>query len=196
MASDRPGTDTAAATSDTGVVDRLRNLAWLTVAIAGLFMVIGGAYALKEGMDARNQVRDKLELQQIVTPEDASIPNTLVNSVETAESMAEIIEQHARESTGGLGYAEMGRFMTPDGDPAGTNDADEAVIGDNGQPVANPLRNVAFQASALQTSLYTSVMAFQVSNLVMGLGLAFILLGLGTWVVGVPTVWAVTKRRA
>ena len=173
---------------------RLRNLAWLTVALAGLVMIVGGAYALMEGMNARNQVRDKLEAQEITTPEDASIPNATVNDEATAESMAEIIGHHADDSTGGLTYAEMGRFATADGDPAGTNDEDEALKDGNGRPVSNPLRNVAFQASALQTSLYTSVMAFNVAKLVIGLGLAFIALGLGTWLVGVPLVWTVTRR--
>jgi hypothetical protein len=130
-----------------------------------------------------------------VTPEDASIPNATVNDEATAESMAEIIDQHAGESTGGLTYAEMGRFATADGDPAGTNDESEALTDENGNPVPNPLRNVAFQASALQTSLYTSVMAFNVAKLVIGLGIAFIALGLGTWIVGVPLVWTVTRTR-
>jgi hypothetical protein len=165
------------------------------VALAGLVMIVGGAYALYMGMDARDQVTDKLEAQQIVTPDDASIPGEVVNDEATAESMAEIIGHHAEDSTGGLTYAEMGRFMTADGDPAGTNDESEAVIADNGQPVPNPLRNVAFQASALQTSLYTSVMAFNVAKLVIGLGVAFIALGLGCWFVGVPLVWTVTRDK-
>jgi hypothetical protein len=177
------------------LLDRARNLVWLGVAIAGLIMIVGGVYALMEGLSARDQVKDKLEAQGIVTPEDASIPNATVNDEATAESMAEIIDQHAAESTGGLTYAEMGRFATADGDPAGTNDESEALTDENGNPVSNPLRNVAFQASALQTSLYTSVMAFNVAKLVIGLGVAFIALGLGTWIVGVPLVWTVTRTR-
>ena len=177
------------------LLDRARNLVWLGVAIAGLIMVSGGAYALMQGLDARDQVREKLQTQGIVTPEDASIPNEQVDDEATAESMAEIIGKHAEESTGGLTYAEMGRFATEDGDPAGTNDESEAMTDDSGRPVSNPLRNVAFQASALQTSLYTSVMAFNVAKLVIGLGLAFIGLGIATWIVGVPLVWTVTRRR-
>lgn len=177
-----------------GVLGRLRGLAWLTVALAGLVMIIGGAFALWQGLDARDKVRDKLAAQEIVTPEDASIPNETVDDEATAESMAEIIGHHAEDSTGGLTYAEMGRFATPDGDPAGTSNEAEALEDANGRPVANPLRNVAFQASALQTSLYTSVMAFNVAKLVIGLGIAFIALGLGVLVVGVPLVWTVTRR--
>ncbi len=51
------------------------------------------------------------------------------------------------------------------------------MIGPNGRPVANPLRGVAFEASALRTSMYTSVMAFNVADLVIGLG--FMMLALG-----------------
>ena len=175
---------------------RARNVVWLGVAIAGLVMIIGGGYALMEGLAARQQVADKLETQGIVTPADASIPNETVDDEATAESMAEIIGHHAETSTGGLTYAEMGRFATPDNDPAGTDDEDAALKDPSGRPVSNPLRNVAFQASALQTSLYTSVMAFNVAKLVIGLGIAFIALGLGTWIVGVPLVWTVTRLRA
>jgi hypothetical protein len=55
----------------------------------------------------------------------------------------------------------------------------------DGKPVANPLRNTAFQASALRTSLYTSVMAFNVSDLVIGLGLMIAVLGLAVGGLGV-----------
>jgi hypothetical protein len=54
----------------------------------------------------------------------------------------------------------------------------------HGKPVANPLRNTAFQASALRTSLYTSVMAFNVADLVVGLGFMILVLGLAVGGVG------------
>jgi hypothetical protein len=176
---------------------RMRNLAWLTVALAGLVMIIGGAFALTQGLSARDQVRDKLVSQQIVTPEDASIPNETVDDEATAESMAEIIGKHAEESAGGLTYSQMGRFASAADptDPKGTNNADEAMKDARGNPSPNSARNTAFQASALQTSLYTSVMAFNVAKLVIGLGLAFIALGVGCWAVGVPLVWTVTRRK-
>ncbi len=65
--------------------------------------------------------------QSIITPEDASMPNVLVDDAASARSMADIIDHHAADSTGGLTYSEMGRLMTADGDPAGTNDEAEAV---------------------------------------------------------------------
>jgi hypothetical protein len=157
----------------------------IALMLLGVVFLAAGVYTVGRGFDARNQVRSELVAQNIVTPPDASIPNAQVNDVATAKSMANIIDKHALESTGGLTYAEMGRFMAPGGDPAGTSDEAAAVIGDDGRPVPNPLRNVAFQSSALQTSLYTSVMAFEVATLVTGLGAMIVVLGLAVGGLGV-----------
>jgi len=151
----------------------------------GLVFLAASGYTIFRGFDAKDQVRDELVAQNIVTPDDASIPGVVVSNAAEAESMADIIDVHARESTDGLTYSEMGRFMTPDGDPAGTSDEAAALKGADGKPVANPLRNTAFQASALRTSLYTSVMAFNVADLVLGLGLMIGVLGLAVGGLGV-----------
>jgi hypothetical protein len=47
------------------------------------------------------------------------------------------------------------------------------------------MRNTAFQASALRTSLYTSVMAFNVADLVVGLGAMMLVLGLAVGGIGI-----------
>jgi hypothetical protein len=162
----------------------------------GVAFVGAGGYASYRGFDARDQVRDELIAQDITTPEDASIPNARVDDVATARSMADIIDVHARESTNDLTYAEMGRFMTADGDPAGTNSEDEAVMGGDGRPVSNPMRTVAFQASALRTSLYSSVMAFEVSTLVVGVGALLVVLGFAIGGVGVALAGLVLPKLA
>ena len=167
----------------------------LLIALGVTFLGAGG-YASYRGFDAREQVRDELIAQNITTPEDASVPNARVDDVATARSMADIIDTHARESTDGLTYAEMGRFMTPDGDPAGTNDESEAVIGGDDRPVSNPMRTVAFQASALRTSLYSSVMAFEVSTLVVGIGALLVVLGFAVGGVGVALAGLVLPKLA
>ena len=149
----------------------------ISLMVLGAFIIAVGGYTIYRGADAKDQVKTELVAQNITTPEDASIPNVVVKDVRTAESMADIINHHALDSTGGLTYSEMGRFAVASGDPAGTNVAEEAIKGADGKPVANNLRNTAFQASALRTSLYTSVMAFNVADLVMGLGALFALIG-------------------
>ena len=148
----------------------------ILVALAGLAMLVAGAYGTWRGLDAKSDVRAQLVAQNITTSDDASIPNALVDSAPEAQSMAEIIAVHAGESTDGRTYSELGRFLAADG--GDTSDEAAAALDDNGNPIPNPLRNVAFQASALQTSLYTSVMAFGVADLVTGVGIGFIVLGL------------------
>jgi hypothetical protein len=151
--------------------------------IIGLVFLTGGAYTTYRGVDAKAQVRDELLAQNITTTPDAAIPNVRVHDAATAQAMADIIEHHMLEATGGQTYAEMDRFLAKDG---GTTSDDTAALTDaDGNPVANPLRDVAFQASALRTSLYTSVMAFNVGDLVIGLGLMIAVLGLAIGGVGV-----------
>lgn len=174
----------------------MKKLFPILLIVLGVAFVAGGGYTIYRGYDARNQVEDELAAQNIVTPDDASIPGVVVNDVESAKSMAAIIDEHALESSGGLTYAEMGRFMTPDGDPAGTNDPEQAVLNADGDPVSNPARTSAFQASALRTSLFSSVMAFEISTLVMGLGLMLVVLGFAVAGVGIALAALVLPKLA
>jgi len=88
---------------------------------------------------------------------------------------------HALESTGGLTYAQMGRFVSaakPD-DPAGTSDEAAAAKDENGQPVANGARNIWVTETALTTALNMSYMAEQLSLFSIIVGVALLLAGLG-----------------
>ena len=156
----------------------MKKLFPIALMVLGVVFLAAGGYTVFRGYDAKEQVKTELIAQNITTPEDASIPNARVDDPRTAQSMADIIDKHALTSTNGLTYSEMGRFAVASGDPAGTNNPEEAVKGADGKPVANGLRNTAFQASALRTSLYTSIMAFNVGDLVMGLGLMIAVTGL------------------
>ena len=163
----------------------MKKLFPIALVVLGVVFVGAGIYTVNRGFDAKDDVRAELLAQNITTPEDASIPNTRVTNIATAKSMADIIDKHARESSEGLTYAELGRFMAADGAVAGTSDPEQALLGADGKPVPNALRNSAFQAASLRTSLYTSVMAFEVGNLVVGLGLMVLVLGLAVGGVGV-----------
>lgn len=174
----------------------MKKLFPILLIVLGVAFAVGGGYTIYRGFDARSEVKSELEAQNIVTPEDASIPNVLVNDIATARSMAAIIDEHARSSSDGLTYAQMGRFMTPDGDPAGTSDPEQAVLDANGNPVSNPARTSAFQASALRTSLFSSVMAFEISTLVIGLGLMLVVLGMAVAGVGVALAALVLPKLA
>ena len=161
----------------------MKKLFPIILILIGIGFVGGGIYTTLQGLDARDQVRATLVAQNITTPEDASIPNARVDDAETAHSMAEIIGVHALEATDGQTYAEMGRFLAADGGE--TSDEEAALKDEAGNPVPNPLRTVAFQASTLQTMLHTSHMAFNVADLVIGLGALIAVLGVAVGGIGV-----------
>lgn len=148
------------------------------VIVLGIAFVIAGLVAAGTGIYIHNFVGEQLAAQNIVTPDDASIPNAPVTGIATALSMADIIQHHAAESSNGLAYAEMGRFAVESGDPAGTSNPDEALLDTSGKPVANGARNTQLTAASLVTSLSLSAMAIGASYGAIALGLGFTLLGL------------------
>lgn len=148
------------------------------VMVIGIIFGIAGVAAAGAGIYINGFVVQQLTNQNITTPGDATIPNTQVNDIATALSMADIIQHHAASSSGGLTYAEMGRFAVPDGDPAGTSNAEEALLSESGSPVPNAARNTQLTAAGLVTSLSLSAMAIGLSYIVIGLGLGFVVLGI------------------
>ena len=75
--------------------------------------------------------------------------------------------------------------------PAWTGSAELAAKDANGNPIANPLRNTAKDSAFLRTSLGVAVMGFKVADLVMGLGLFLVALGLmNVFIISPVTYWA------
>ncbi len=121
-----------------------RNIGIITVVI-GLFMAAIGAFTWAT-------VSEELAAQNIVVSSDAEyFAGEPVTGPLTAYSQAQIIGEHALNSTDGQTYAEMDK--------------------------EDPARTTAMNAAFLQSSLYTSVIAFGVAALVMGLGAIFLLTG-------------------
>jgi hypothetical protein len=158
----------------------LMSAAWVRLVIAvGIAFALAGVVAASAGMYIRTFVGSQLAAQNIVTPEDASIPNAPVTGIATALSMADIIQHHAATSSNGLTYAQMGRFAVENGDPAGTNVADEALKDAGGKPVASQARTTQLTAAGLVTSLSLSAMAIGASYGAIALGVGFTVLGIG-----------------
>ncbi len=148
------------------------------VIAVGIAFALAGLVAAGAGIYIRSFVGQQLDAQQITTPEDASIPNAPVTGIATALSMADIIQHHAADSSKGLTYAQMGRFAVESGDPAGTNNVDEALKdATTGKPIANQARNTQLTAASLVTSLSLSAMAIGASYGAMALGVGFTVLG-------------------
>ncbi|MFQ5472469.1 MAG: hypothetical protein ACE5FA_06250 [Dehalococcoidia bacterium] len=140
-----------------------RHYIWLAPVVLGIVFVAAGVYMVTEGQSAKDEVRDAIIAENIITSEDASIPNVLVNSAATAKAEADVIEMHYLNITGGKTYAELDR--------------------------EDPLRATALTAANLRTSLNLAVMGFKVSDLVIGMGAFMILIG-GTFVVFIgPAVY-------
>ncbi|GAB4515113.1 MAG: hypothetical protein OHK0046_18140 [Anaerolineae bacterium] len=176
-------------------MNRLRLFPQIVIVIGIVFAVMG-LVATGAGIYIQSFVTDQLTKQNITTPADASIPNTAVDSIPTALSMADIIQHHAAESGGGLTYAQMGRFAVESGDPAGTNNADEALLDASGKPVANQARNTQLTAAGLVTSLSLSAMAIGASYGAIALGIAFTLLGFVVAGLGYALLGLITPKVA
>ena len=104
-----------------------------------------------------------------------------VDTGRKALAMAEIMREHTLSSTGGLTYAEMGRYQSaasPD-DPKGTNDEAEAANDENGQPVSNGARNIWVTETALATALDMGFMSEMLSIFSIVVGVALFLTGIG-----------------
>jgi hypothetical protein len=175
-------------------------LEWGGIA-AGVILIAFGIGAIVMGFNGRATVADSLKLEKIVGSEDMTpatikeeaaqagltgvdLPtcNVAGKSIDTgseARCFASYMRIHALESTGGLTYAEMGRFATADGKPAGTNDSAAALKDDKGQPVSNGARNIWVTETALTTALNTSYMAEQLGLFGIVVGVALLLSGIG-----------------
>ena len=158
--------------------------------IAGVVLVAFGVAAIYMGVDGRATVRDSIKQEQIVFG-DATDPAVAehaeqwageqVTTGDQARAFALVMREHTLESSGGLTYAEMGRFQSaanPD-DPAGTSDEEAAAKDENGSPIANGARNTWVTETALTTALNMSYMAEQLSVFGMVVGFALLLTGVG-----------------
>ena len=125
----------------------MRRTAWIASVVLGVLLIVGG-------IGTWIIVSNTLAEESITVSDDAScLAGDDVNGPFSAYCQAEIINEHALNSTDGKTYAELDR--------------------------EDPLRQVAMNASFLRASLFTSVVAFGVAGMAMLMGIVFILIGLG-----------------
>lgn len=116
-----------------------------------IVVIVIGALMVVAGAVTYAQVSSTLAAERITVAEDGCLGGSSVSGPFAAYCQADIINTHALESTGGLTYAELDR--------------------------EDPLRQVAMNASFLRASLFTSVVAFGVAVMAIGVGIVFVLLG-------------------
>jgi putative Mn2+ efflux pump MntP len=158
--------------------------------IAGAVLIVFGAVAIYMGVDGRSTVRDSIKQEQITfgAADDPAVAKHAsqwaeedVRTGEQARAFAKIMREHALESSDGLAYAEMGRFLSAD-DPesaAGTSDEAAALKDEEGNPVPNRARDTWVTATALSTALNMAYMAEQLALFGMVVGVALLLTGIG-----------------
>ncbi|WP_416342369.1 aromatic ring-opening dioxygenase LigA [Isoptericola peretonis] len=118
----------------------------------GLITLIAGIVMIIAGLGVWVVVSQTLSDEQITVSDDASMfAGQHVAGPFTAYAQAEVINKHALEASGGQTYAELAQD--------------------------DPTRDTVMNASFLRASLFTSVVAFGVCALVIGLGILFVLLG-------------------
>ena len=122
--------------------------------LASVASIVLGALLIIGSIGTWVMVSSTLDDQRITTPEDAvCLPDTNVNGPFSAYCQAMTIDRNVLETTDGQRYAELDR--------------------------EDPLRDVAQSASFLQASLFTSVLSFGVAAMAFGMGVLFVLIGLG-----------------
>jgi hypothetical protein len=177
--------------------------------VAAAVLVAFGVAAIVMGINGRSTVQNSLKLEQIVGSSDMTpagitaeankaglktfqVPSTSVagkpiNSGDRARAFAGYMRIHTLEATGGLTYAQMGRYLAKPGTPAkftdghgGTNDtAYAATDPKTTQPASNGARDLWVTETALTTALNTSYMAEQLSLFGLVVGIALLLSGIG-----------------
>ena len=91
------------------------------------------------------------------------------------------MREHTLEGTGGLTYAQMGRFQSaanPD-DPAGTSDEEAAAKFESGEPDPERRPQHLVTETALTTALNMSYMAERLALFGIVVGFALLLTGIG-----------------
>jgi hypothetical protein len=128
----------------------------------------------------------------IDTP-SCSVAGKLVDNGDRARCFAEYMRIHTFESTSGLTYSQMARYIAKPGTPVkytdglgATSDPKYAQLDPKTQqPVSNGRRDLWVTYTALTTALNTSYMAAQISLFGVVVGVALLLAGLGFGVLAI-----------
>lgn len=138
------------------------------VKLSGIIIAVIGAIMFVGGASTWVLVQNQLSAENIVVAEDASfLAGDNVNGPFSAYAQAQIINHHALTASQGKTYAELGAMITE-----ARNAGDNATV-----EKLTATRTTLMNASFLRASLFTSVVAYGVALLVIGLGIMFALLG-------------------
>ena len=136
--------------------------------LVAIICVLFGLVAIGGGVATWAMITNQLSAENITVPKDSPLmPGAKVQDPITAYAQAQIINTHATEGSGGKTYAELGSLINEAKAANDTAKAEELTT----------QRATMMNASFLRASLFTSVLAYGVSLLVIGLGVMFLFLG-------------------
>lgn len=141
--------------------------------VAGILAITVGIGAMAGGVFGAWFTWDQAVAQDVVTPDDAVIPETPVRGPFTMWAEADIITQHQLDGTDGLYYAQMDR-MVPAVDETG-----EAILDENGEAVMvpNEARASWINATALTTALSLGIVSYALAAFAFVTGLTLVAVG-------------------
>jgi hypothetical protein len=161
--------------------------------VAAVVLIAFGIVAIVMGVNGRNTVQSNLAAEKIYFGDaatDEAVPakysGKLVDTGTEARAFADVMRHHTLAGSGGLTYAQMGRFTAKPDAPkqftdgaGGTSDEKYALLDEKGSPVANAARNTWVTETALTTALNLAYTAEQVSLFGIVVGVALLLSGIG-----------------
>ncbi|MPV87420.1 aromatic ring-opening dioxygenase LigA [Georgenia ruanii] len=138
----------------------------------GIIAIVAGILFIVAGAVTWAMITSNLSEQKIVVAQDSPVlAGDGVNGPFSAFAQAQIINTHAEHATGGKTYAQLGDEVTAAQQAGDTAKAEQLQA----------QRTTVMTASFLRASLFTSVVAYGMAALVVGLGILLILIG---WALG------------
>jgi hypothetical protein len=152
---------------------------------ASVILIVFGVGSIGIGAWGISTVRDNLKQEQIYFGDHATDPavpadqsGKQVKTGSQAHEFAGVMRKHTLEATEGQVYAEMGRFLDPQGNPT-SDESKAAKDPKTGRPVANEARNIWVTETALTTALNTAYFGERVGVFGIVMGIALLLTGIG-----------------
>ena len=143
----------------------LTKVGWVASVLVGRAFIVLGVVFIVLSNGAKDEIRTAMIAEDVTTGDDASIPNALVQDVETARAEEAVLTEHTRGCNGP--YTSMDR--------------------------EDPNRESYLKGLTLRNSLNLSIMGFGVADLALGVGVVAILMGASTMLLTSTALYAVRR---
>jgi len=141
--------------------------------LAGILAMTIGFGAMAGGLFGTWYTWDQAVAQDVVTPDDAAIPETPVRGPFTMWAQADIITHHQLDGTDGLYYSQMDREVPAVGENG------EPILDENGEAVMvpNEARASWLNATTLTTALSLGILSYALAAFGFLTGLTLVVVG-------------------